>query len=265
MANPQKENGYTAIANEIAEQLAKVNFSAYEMRYLWVLWRKTYGWNKKNDKISLSQFEKATGLKRKDICLVANKLLKRNIIIKNNLLISFQKDYTKWGSPYRGTVPIEGMGSPCRGNKVVPVEGHTKAIKHLYKNKGGEKLKTNKKKMYQYQEINDDGEPIVKRKGMKKKITDYPFKQETEVSRLVASPVKVHNITGHYIFEKKFKYENRDQWEPDIARFIHTAKLLKGYNSRQITKAFDYCKKKWPDDWTLETVVKWIAEANKNG
>ena len=43
MANPQSENGHIDIANEIGEALSRINFSAYESRILWVIWRKTYG------------------------------------------------------------------------------------------------------------------------------------------------------------------------------------------------------------------------------
>ena len=58
MANPQAENGYTPIANEIVEALYRVNLSAYESRVLWYLCRKIYGWSKKTDWIALSQFSK---------------------------------------------------------------------------------------------------------------------------------------------------------------------------------------------------------------
>jgi len=58
MASPQKENGFVPIASELVEHFAKVNLSAYEWRTLWVVWRKTWGWQKKQDKISITQFQK---------------------------------------------------------------------------------------------------------------------------------------------------------------------------------------------------------------
>ncbi len=91
---------------------------------------------------------------------------------------------------------------------------------------------------------------------------EFNFKVETD--KLLDSKSKTYNIVGHYITEKGFKFENKTQFVPFLLRNLKSAKLLNGYDSRQITKAFDYCKKKWPDDWTLETVVKWVAEANKN-
>ena len=99
-ASPQTEDGYTIIANEIAEALAKTNFSAYEVRILWVIWRKTYGWHKKEDQISVTQFQKATGLHRRHVQRTLKRLMERNIIASKgyNRITSyhFQKDYTKW-------------------------------------------------------------------------------------------------------------------------------------------------------------------------
>ncbi len=99
-ASPQAENGHVDIANEIAEAMAKVNLSAYESRVLWVIWRKTYGWHKKTDQISFTQFQKATGLHRRNVQRTLNELIKRNIVVRKDysriITYQFQKDYTKW-------------------------------------------------------------------------------------------------------------------------------------------------------------------------
>lgn len=50
MANPQRENGHVDIANELVEALAKMQLSGYESRVIWALWRKTWGWVKKDKK-----------------------------------------------------------------------------------------------------------------------------------------------------------------------------------------------------------------------
>lgn len=100
MAAPQVEDGHIDIANEIGEALARTHLSGYESRVLWVIWRKTYGWHKKSDAISITQFQKATGLDRRNISKTLQRLSYRNIIVKNdNGFISkwaFQKDYGNW-------------------------------------------------------------------------------------------------------------------------------------------------------------------------
>ena len=107
IANPQAENGYTKIANEIMEALAKIRISGEERQVLDVIIRKTYGYNKKKDWISISQFVLATGLPKSSICRAINKLLTKNIIYKKvnaidkkvndiPLSYSFCKDFDKW-------------------------------------------------------------------------------------------------------------------------------------------------------------------------
>ena len=103
MANPQKENGFTPIASELVEALAKVNLSAYESRVLWALFRKTYGWHKKADRISRSQFADITKLDGRNISRTLARLVSRNIVLKKVaspqvVVYSIQKDYTLWVS-----------------------------------------------------------------------------------------------------------------------------------------------------------------------
>lgn len=265
MASPQLENGYLKIANELFEALiqAKLNGSEYSV-VLWII-RKTYGFNKKKDLISLTQFQKGTSLTRATVIKTIKNLVYKKIITKENGVYGLNKDFSSWGSisVYTSIGVYTRSSISVYTRPSISVYTHKRHIKNK-KQIGGELL-ANKKKMYTYQEVNDEGELIVKRRGLKKKVTEppYEFNQDNEVKRLLASPAKAHKIAGHYILTKKLKYENRDQFEPDLARFIHTAKSLKGYDSGKIEKAFEYCRKKWPDDWTLETASKWIAEANK--
>jgi len=107
MANPQIENGHIKIANEVADQLCRLYVTNYEQRVLWAIFRKTYGWNKKSDKISYTQFEDITGLKRQHIGRAIKLLQQRNIITvsgnKHGLVYAFQKDYHLWTTVPRHT------------------------------------------------------------------------------------------------------------------------------------------------------------------
>ncbi|MBA7554707.1 hypothetical protein ES705_47338 [subsurface metagenome] len=77
MANPQRENGHVDIANEIVEALAKTHLSSYESQVLWVIFRKTYGWHKKEDWITNTQISNMTGIKRKERHLYKRNYYKR--------------------------------------------------------------------------------------------------------------------------------------------------------------------------------------------
>ena len=97
MASPQLEDGYTMFANEILEALARINLSPYQSRVLWFIIRKTYGWHKKTDWISLSQIVDWTGIAKPNVCRTIKSLRRRNLIIRpDSNHVGFQKDYWKW-------------------------------------------------------------------------------------------------------------------------------------------------------------------------
>ena len=98
MASPQIENGYTRIANELYEKIYSTSFLASEFRIILCILRKTYGWNKKEDRISLSQFVRETRLSKQTVVTALKTLISNNIIIRKNFVYSIKKDYTKWGS-----------------------------------------------------------------------------------------------------------------------------------------------------------------------
>jgi phage replication O-like protein O len=102
MSNPQLENGYLSIANEIADRFCSYRLSGEEWLVLWVILRKTYGWHKKEDFITLSQFSISTNLKKQPIIRAIKKLQSKGIITviqKDNgtqNIYRFNKKLTEW-------------------------------------------------------------------------------------------------------------------------------------------------------------------------
>jgi len=105
MANPQKENGYTMIANELVEAMARHDFGYSKGQIFFAIIRLTYGWHKKEDKISISQICTLTNLSKRTVIYTLQNLeaQKKLIIVRtsknrekqiNN--ISIQKDYDQW-------------------------------------------------------------------------------------------------------------------------------------------------------------------------
>jgi phage replication O-like protein O len=125
MASPQAENGHIDIANEIAEALARTNLSAYQSRILWALWRKTWGWHKKEDWISNSQFVEMTGMAKGHVARTIKALIMRNIVTQAGNKIAFNKDYTQWRELPEGVRPYQSVTHPGNsvthpGNDVTP-------------------------------------------------------------------------------------------------------------------------------------------------
>jgi phage replication O-like protein O len=97
----QVENGYTRIANELVEALAQNHPGFTEGQVIWCVLRKTYGWNKKEDKISLSQLVQMTGKSRRMVIYAIQNLeAKKMIFVSRSFqqvnIITFNKNYNEW-------------------------------------------------------------------------------------------------------------------------------------------------------------------------
>jgi len=132
-ARPQLENGHLRIANELIEALARIRVPGEARQVFDAIIRKTYGFNKKTDRIALSQLSLATGLKRPTVCKAVRKLLDMNLITKkgNGTVVSYgiNKDFDTWKPlPKRARVPKKEMGVSKKGKKRYP-KGHTQKTK----------------------------------------------------------------------------------------------------------------------------------------
>ncbi len=111
MASPQKENGYLIIANELAEAFQRLHLSGNQWQILWTIMRFTYGWNKKVDSISLTTFEKCTGIDRRNLKRNLDILFFKNVIIKDdsNYITQYgiQKDYTNWQTGVKNNTSVK--------------------------------------------------------------------------------------------------------------------------------------------------------------
>lgn len=104
MANPQKENGYTAIANEIIDALIASNLSGQEFKISLLIIRKTYGFHKTEDAVSLTQMMAATGISKIRCSQVVNRLqLMKILTVTENIngigkKYKFNKDFETWNT-----------------------------------------------------------------------------------------------------------------------------------------------------------------------
>ena len=97
-ASPQKENGFTPIAHEILEALARTKLTTLESQAIFLILRNTYGYNRKVWQIKKWKVFDDFGIHK---CLVKETLFKlseRQIIELDwkQKEIVFQKDYEKW-------------------------------------------------------------------------------------------------------------------------------------------------------------------------
>lgn len=79
--NPQLENGYTRIADEILEKVAQTKLNGTQLRILLIVWRCTYGWQKKEHELSEGYLSKATGIHKQQIKRELKVLIEKDILI----------------------------------------------------------------------------------------------------------------------------------------------------------------------------------------
>lgn len=102
MANPQKENGYTAIANELFEAIIAFRIPGEIRQVFDAILRKTYGYNKKEDAIANSQLVLLTGMKKGNVSRSLSRLIVSKLVIKTDNsygsgnLLKINKDYSQW-------------------------------------------------------------------------------------------------------------------------------------------------------------------------
>ena len=180
MASPQRENGHVRVANELVEALQRLRLSGNQWRLLWVILRFTYGWNKKTDYISLTTFEKCTGLNRWNFKQYLDDLFHREIIIRDNsgyiIKYGLQKDYTKWKTSIKNNTSIKNdTTTGIKNNTKTSIKNDThkrqKTIKNtdmrsfdefwkVYPARQGKKLERGEA-LKKFQELKVDEIPLV--------------------------------------------------------------------------------------------------------
>lgn len=115
MANPQKENGYTAIANEILEALYKTPFNGTEFRIINVILRFTYGFSRKSHSLSESFISDATDIDKRNVRRELTGLIESKIVnvvkeatFTSSREIEINKNYEEWRKGERVKLPPVG-------------------------------------------------------------------------------------------------------------------------------------------------------------
>jgi len=111
MGERSKREYFTRVSSTTLEELAKVRLNPNEWRTLMALIRKTYGYRKARDRISISQFQSLTGLDRKNQVKALKSLEGKGIILKeksNISIYSLNKDYADWIVAGRPPVMTDG-------------------------------------------------------------------------------------------------------------------------------------------------------------
>ncbi|MFD1335777.1 replication protein [Oceanobacillus iheyensis] len=101
MASPQLEKGHTRIANEILNEIMKLNLNGTQFRLVLAIWRFTYGFQRKKWEMSISFLAKTINTSRSHVDRELKTLIDRNIIQVQDVTskgreLSFNKNHQDW-------------------------------------------------------------------------------------------------------------------------------------------------------------------------
>ncbi|MGN8157103.1 replication protein [Salinisphaera sp. SWV1] len=117
---PQLENGYTRIANQLFDAILQYGFSKRQLYVMLAIIRKTYGFNKVEDDITVTQLATMCSLRRSHVSEALAELVSIGAVLKRDgrygYLLKIQKDNSRWARPKTGHVPKKDGERPKTGN-----------------------------------------------------------------------------------------------------------------------------------------------------
>lgn len=99
------DDGYTRLANELYEELIGANLTKNQAKVAHAVCRKTYGFNKKMDRIADVQISQLTRLPRQKVNAAKNELLVMRVLVSEGALIGPNKNLCEWDVPAAKTGP----------------------------------------------------------------------------------------------------------------------------------------------------------------
>ena len=107
MGNPQLDDGFIRIANELYEAINKFPFSGRQQKVMYAIIRKTYGYGKKSDVLAQSQIAEMTGLAKSHVCLTMKELVLMKAVEVDasgyTHTVSINKKYNEWETSYQNS------------------------------------------------------------------------------------------------------------------------------------------------------------------
>lgn len=125
------DEGYTRLANELYEELIGANLTRNQAKVAHAVCRKTYGFNKKMDRISDSQLSQLTRLPRQKVNKAKNELIQMKVLVRDGMLIGPNKNLSEWSVPecHHDGVTVTKTVTKSVTKTVTalsPKQGHTK-------------------------------------------------------------------------------------------------------------------------------------------
>lgn len=262
MASPQKENGAVQIANELLEKIIEFDYpSASPLKILMFIIRKTYGFNKKSDYISLTQIQLKTGLSIPTIVHWLDWLVKSLLVLKGEssqkgTVLAINKDYDQWVLK-----PLQVLKrSPPRYLNPFNTQKTIYTKDNIVDSPNGSSTVTSKP--MNYEELND-GEVIYDSEDTPKKkdtFGRFPARISVEYCKLTGNnKASAHLKAGKELMRLALKEYPEDTQEQHFTEIVSRMKIAKIHYENLPTPIYEWSLGKIVEKWD-KILSEWYQE-----
>lgn len=252
MASPQKENGNTGISNELLEKILLVTFpSASPLKIWFFVARKTYGYQKKLDHLSLTQIEQGTNLSRPTVSQSLEWLVKACLLVKGEKswkgnVYGVNKDYEKWVVNTALLVKHRGAASKARltHNKNITIKNNTPI--------GAETMKPYIEPVI---ELDTSGDVITPLQEKKTKFGKFPARIALHFCTLTGKRFAGRHLPAAkqllIIAQEDYPDDTEEDWfteiinRIEIANWHYQTKNIKDWGLSKVAENWDIILKDW--------------------
>lgn len=116
------DDGYTRFANELLEAIASADLTARQLKVMLAYVRKTYGFNKKTDRIADEQIAQLTGLSRQNVNKAKKELISMNCLFMDGNQIGVNREVSAW--QFSKCLQVSNFVSKLETKNVSKLETH---------------------------------------------------------------------------------------------------------------------------------------------
>ncbi|HCO5149098.1 TPA: replication protein [Escherichia coli] len=116
------DDGYTRFANELLEAIASADLTARQLKVMLAYVRKTYGFNKKTDRIADEQIAQLTGLSRQNVNKAKKELISMNCLFMDGNQIGVSREVSAW--QFSKCLQVSNFVSKLETKNVSKLETH---------------------------------------------------------------------------------------------------------------------------------------------
>ena len=225
MSSPQLEDGHVRIANELFDAVLRFPFSKRQQTIIWAVMRKTYGYRKKRDDISLSQLSQITGLDASNISKAINELAQMKVLSKQpgryGQVLEVQKDFQSWRSGHNDQPWSKQPSCSGQNNQAALVVSTNTKRQYSKDNTQHQSARpVGRVKTTSSVHFDEFWSAYPKKTGRKPSLTKWIARDLDSIATKIISNVQARVASGewnnHQYVPNPLTYINQDRWDVEV-------------------------------------------------